>query len=126
MLHVGGVWNAVTGLNNFDADVHLPPGVIRVEVLPMGRPVSNDWTSLNASVSGAHPASSDGFKATDGFQGEFRGEFGEYDVSIQTGPDHRILSRSTVVLSRDHPVGRVRLAIPSGSLGCKDGWWSAC
>jgi hypothetical protein len=126
MLHLGGVWHAVPGVNRFDADVHLPPGVIRVQVLPVGRPVSNDWTSLIAFVSGAHPASSDGFKATGGFQGEYRGEFGEYDVSIQTVPDHRILSRSTVALSRDHPIGRVTLAIPIGSLGCNDGWWSAC
>jgi len=114
------------GLNHFDRDVRLPPGVIGVEVLPVGRPVSNDWTSLTVVVGGAHTASSDGFKATDGFHGEYRGEFGEYDVSIQTGPEHRILAHSTVVLSRDHPVGRVRLAVPTGSLGCNDGCWSAC
>ena len=121
-----GVPRLVPGLNRFDADVHLPPGVIRVEALPFGRPISNDWTSLTIAVEGARPASSASFKATDGFHGEYLGAFGDYQVTIQTGPDHRILSRSVVTLSSDHPVGQVRLAIPIGSLGCNDGWWSAC
>ena len=126
MVHVG-CERFAPGLNRFDTDVHLPPGVIRVEVLPMGRPVSNDWTSLTVVVGGTGSASSASFKATDGFHGEYLGgEFGEYDVSVQTVPDHRILARSVVVVSRDHPVGRVRLAVPAGSLGCNDGWWSAC
>jgi hypothetical protein len=96
--------------------------------LPFGRPVVNDWTSLIVVVvRGARSASSDGFKATLGYQGEhFGGGFGAYEVSIQTVPDHRILVHSAVVLSSDHPVGDVRLAIPTRSLGCNDGWWSAC
>lgn len=116
-----GVPHVVAGLNRFDADVHLPPGAIRVEALPIGRPVSNDWTALTVAVDGARGASSASFKATDGFRGEYFGVFGDYQVTVQTGPDHRILSRSVVTLSREHPVGQVRLAIPTGSLGCNDG-----
>jgi hypothetical protein len=119
--------NFAPGLNRFDPDVQLPPGLIRVAVTPFGRPVPNDWTSLIVVISGAHEASSAGFKATAGFNGEYLGgEFGDYDVSIQTVPGHRILSHSAVVLSPDRPIGRVMLTIPTGSLGCNDGWWSAC
>jgi hypothetical protein len=115
------------GLNRWDTDVHLPPGVIRVDVTPFGNPVSNDWTSLVVVINGTRSWSSDGFKATAGFHGEYvGGEFGEYHVSIQTGPDHRILSTFDVVLSGDSPIGQVRLAVPIGALRCNDGWWSAC
>ncbi len=125
MFHLGCEQFA-PGLNRFDPDVQLPPGVIQVEVTPFSRPVSNDWTSLNVVI-GAYSPSSGSFKATAGFHGEYVGaKFGQYDVSVQTGPDHRILSHSSVVLSPDHPIGRVRLGVPSGSLGCNDGWWSAC
>lgn len=125
--HVGCQHFAL-GLNHFDGDVHVPPGVIRVEVAPFARPVSNDWTAPIVVIKDAHSErSSESFRVTDGFNGEYVGaEFGEYEVSIQTLPAHRILSRAVVVVSRDQRVGRVRLTIPAGALGCDDGWWSAC
>jgi hypothetical protein len=116
------------GMNHFDGDVQVPSGVIHVEVTPFGKPVTNDWTAPIVVIKSAHSEeSSASFKASAGFNGEYLGaKFGEYDVSVQTLPAHRILSRATVSLSRDHPVGRVTLTIPPGALGCDDGWWSAC
>jgi hypothetical protein len=64
---------------------------------------------------------------TNGFRGEhLDAGFGEYTVSVQTVPEHRVLSQSTITLSADHPVRNVRLLVATDSLTCAEGWWSAC
>jgi hypothetical protein len=133
------------GLRRFDADLPVPPGVLRVAVLPLAKPVAHrqpvgleqerrdtlpagDWTSLIVVVTDAgSTASSGGFSATAGFRGEYIGaKYQEYEVSIQTVPAHRILARARVVLTPDRPIAEVQLRIPPASLSCDEGWWSAC
>lgn len=133
MIHVG-CEQFFPGLQRFDRDLRVPPGAIYVEVSPMGQPLPNDYTSLIVVLTHQPPrrsspkkASTISFRASEGFQGEyFEGGYYDYEVSIQTVPDHRILAQTRVALSPEQPVGHVTLTIPPGLLGCNDGWFPAC
>jgi hypothetical protein len=122
------------GSQRYDRDLHISPGVLRVYVPPLPKPERNDETSLivvltyqRSPIAMMESESTVSFKATAGFRGEyFGGDYREYEVSIQTVPDHRIVAKTRVILSADQPIADAQLTIPPDSLTCDEGWWSAC
>lgn len=116
------------GLQHFDADVSVSPGVIRVRVAPLAKGPRGDWSSLIIVVQHADRWwSGNSFRATTGFAGEyFNGTLQDYEVRLETSPNHRILVRTHVALSAEQPIKDIHLVIPPNSLTCDEGWWSAC
>jgi hypothetical protein len=116
------------GLQRFDADLSLSPGVIRVRVAPLAQGPRGDWSSLVVVVQHADRLwSGNGFRATAGFTGEYLdAKFQDYDVRVETSSSHKILARARVALSAEQAVQDVQLFIPPASLTCNEGWWTAC
>jgi len=88
-----------------------------------------DWTGPTVDVRDAqgYGGGSVSFKVTAGFVGEFAwAPFGTYRVTVQTVPSHRVIADAAVTLDAERPYAEIPLQIPPGSLGCDDGWWSAC
>lgn len=116
------------GLQRFDPDLAVSPGVIRVRVAPLAQGRRGDWSSLVVVVQHAGRLwQGNSFRATAGFTGEyFDAKFEDYEVRVETSSSHRILARARVALSAEQAVQDVQLFIPPASLTCNEGWWTAC
>jgi hypothetical protein len=128
-----GCQNFLPGNRVFDVDTALPQGLMRVVVPAVAPGRAADWTApyIQVAAAGGQESGSRSFKITNGFVGEYAwAPLGTYRVHVGSGPStgtgHRVIAEASVTLDAEHAYAEVTLQVPPGSLGCDDGWWSAC
>jgi hypothetical protein len=102
----------VTGLQRFDIDdVHLPPGVLRVEVSPQTDAAFGTFAQIQILKAGESGPWLTSFKLLRGLRGDyFAYGYGEYLISL-TRPDGKsVMASSRITLSPEHPVGDFTVA----------------
>jgi hypothetical protein len=117
---IGGVLikcaHFANGLQRLDIDeVHLPRGIVRIEVPPVDDAGVADVAALTVSIAGT-PGSSTlrGFKLVRGLQAEYFSDFREREFAVTTHDRQTTLASSRVTLSSARPVRLVTLAVASG------------
>jgi hypothetical protein len=105
----------VTGLQRFDIDdVHLPPGVLRVEVPPLTDAAFDAFAKIQIRKAGDSGPWIAGFKLLRGLRGEyFASGYGEYLISLTTLDGKSVMASSRIILSPEQPVGDFILAAPA-------------
>jgi hypothetical protein len=106
------------GPQRFDADLHIPPGIIRIHVQPVEGAFKYDWAYVIVRYPGS--TLSREFRPAEGFRGEyFAHGYRDYDVSVSrsmpfgfgNGDHVPTLTSAPVTLSVDHPVEDVELMV---------------
>lgn len=101
----------VDGLNRLDFDdVHLPPGIVRIEVPPVADAAFDAFADLTVAIDGT-PGSSvlRGFKLLRGLRAECFADYQPREFAIVSHGPHAPLSSSRIVLTAERPVQSVTL-----------------
>src|SRR5207245_631418 len=101
------------GLQRFDIDdVHLPSGIVRIEVPPVEGARFDDFADLAISLVGAPVATTlHGFKLLRGLRAEYFSDCREHELTIVSHDRKTLLASSRVTLSAEQPVRLVTLLI---------------
>jgi hypothetical protein len=105
----------VTGLQRFDIDdVHLPPGVLRVEISPLTDAAFGAFAKIQITKAGDSGPWITGFKLLRGLRGDyFASGYGEYLISLTTLDGKSVMASSRIALSPEQPVGDFILTAPA-------------
>jgi hypothetical protein len=115
---MNAVWLKCTkfgpGHQRFDlSDVHVPPGLIRIEVPADSGAAFADVARIEVGTLGKQSdAYMTSFKRLRGFRGEFMAEPRDYDVTIKAADGRTVLVSTRVAVSADRPITDLKLELP--------------
>jgi hypothetical protein len=103
----------VHGLQRLDVDdVHLPPGIVRIEVPASDDAAFDAFATLAVSAAGSSsPSILTGFKLLRGVRGEYFSDFRAHEFLVMSHDRQRVLASSRITLSTERPVRTVTLTI---------------